>query len=185
MDLLLIISFGILLGCFLGISWFAGSDAPYVPTKRIRIKKILEEIKLKRNDVFYELGSGDGRVVLEAAKLGAKSIGIEQSLLRVWYSRFFAWKYGLKKATFIHGDIFKMKYSPARVVFIFLLPQGINKLEQKLRSELKAGTIVVTQTFHFSKWKPYKKIFHKQKGVRNTRLGPKKFEGDFWVYKQK
>ncbi|MBI2019791.1 hypothetical protein HYS94_00005, partial [Candidatus Daviesbacteria bacterium] len=79
MDLTLIISGGILLGCFLALSWFAGSDAPFVPTKMDHIKKVLRLSGVKRGKKFYELGSGDGRVVLMAAKLGADSLGIEQS----------------------------------------------------------------------------------------------------------
>ena len=88
MDLALIISSGILIGCLLGLSWFAGSDAPYVPTKMDNIRKILKLAGCKKGKKFYELGSGDGRVVMEAAKLGANSIGIEQSLLRVLYSKY-------------------------------------------------------------------------------------------------
>lgn len=179
METTLIISGGILLGCFLALSWFAGSDAPYVPTKFIRIKKLLKKVPLKK-ETFYELGSGDGRVVIEAAKLGANAYGIEQSLLRVLYSRF----QSIKNAHFIHGDIFKQDLSNADIVFVFLLPKGVEKLEPKLKKELKKGAIVITQTFHFKNWKPYKKILISDKNEPNTLLGPNKIEGDFYLYKR-
>ncbi len=178
MDLPVIISLGVLLGCFLGLSWFAGSDAPFVPTKITRIKKLLKTIPLK-NKNFYELGSGDGRVVIEAARLGAKAYGIEQSYLRVLYSKFKA----RQNTNFIHGDIFKQNLSNADIVFIFLLPKGVEKLEPKLKKELKKGSLVITQTFYFNNWQPYKKILITDKKVPNTPLGLNKIEGDFWVYK--
>ncbi len=180
MEPTLIIAGGILLGCLLGLSWFAGSDAPYVPTKIERIKKLLKLAELKRGQVFCELGSGDGRVVIEAAKMGAISYGVEQSWIRVLYSR---WKArGLNNIHFIHQDIFKQKFSSADVVFIFLLPKGVAKLEPLLKKNLKKGTKIITQTFHFKNWKPYKKILITE-GKPNALLGKNKYEGDFWLYR--
>lgn len=158
MALTLIISAGIILGCLLGLSWFAGSDAPFVPTKMDKIKKVLKMAGVKRGKKFYELGSGDGRVVIAAAKLGAESFGIEQSWIRVLYSRYRAWRLGLKKARFFHGNIFSSNYHDADIVYIFLLQKGVNKLEQKLKKELRKKTIVITQTYHFQHWKPFKKL---------------------------
>lgn len=182
MDIIWIIVIGILAGCSLGLSWFAGSDAPFVATKMAFIKKVLEEAGVKKGKNFYELGSGDGRVVLEAAKLGATSYGIEQSWLRVWYSRYKASQLKLKNAYFFHGDIFQRDYYTADIVFIFLLPKGIKKLEPKLKKDLKKGTIIITQTFHFLNWKPIKKI-NLTKDKKEDFLGPNKFAGDFWIYK--
>ncbi|MBI3103614.1 hypothetical protein HYZ05_01610 [Candidatus Daviesbacteria bacterium] len=161
MDLTLIISGGILIGCLIGLSWFAGSDAPYVPTKLATIRKILKLAGVKKGKRFYELGSGDGRVVVEAAKLGASSIGIEQSWLRVLYSRWKTYRQKSAIATncqFYHGDIFKRNYSDADIVYIYLLLKGVTKLEHKLKRELKKGSIVITQTYHFPNWKPFKKV---------------------------
>lgn len=154
MDITLIISGGILLGCLLALSWFAGSDAPYVPTKSEAIRKILKLAGVRKGKKFYELGSGDGRVVIEAGKLGAKSIGIEQSWIRVLYSRS---KFA-KNSHFIHGNIFSKNYSDADIVYIYLLLKGVAKLEEKLKKELKKGSVVITQTYHFQNWKPFKKI---------------------------
>ena len=166
MDLVLIISGGILIGCMLGLSWFAGSDAPYIPTKMDRIKEILKLAGIKRGKKFYELGSGDGRVVFETARLGAESFGIEQSWIRVLYSKYKSWRYGLKKTKFFHGNIFSRNYEDADVIYIYLLQKAVNRLEEKLKKELKRGTVVITQKYHFPNWKPYKKL------------------GDFWLYRK-
>lgn len=163
MDITLVISGGILLGCLIGLSWFAGTDAPYVPTKMDRIKDILRLAGIKRNKKFYELGSGDGRVVLTAAKMGAKATGIEQSWIRVLYSRHKGRSF--KNSNFLHGNIFAKNYSDADIVYIYLLHKGVAKLEQKLKKELKYGAIIITQTYHFPKWKPFKK------------------SGNFWLYR--
>ncbi len=180
MDTTLILSAGILLGCLISLSWFAGSDAPYVPTKNERIKKILKLAGLKKGKVFYELGSGDGRVVIAAAKMGAKAIGIEQSWIRIFMSR---WKArNLSNAKFIHGDIFKQDLSNADLVFVFLLPRGVERLEPTLRKSLKKGAKVITQTFHFKNWIPYKKILVTDKNNPNTLLGENQYEGEFWLY---
>ncbi len=156
MDTTLIISGGILLGCFLALSWFAGSDAPYVPTKSESIKKVLKLASVKKGKKFYELGSGDGRVVIEATKLGANSVGIEQSFLRVLLSKYKS--RNLKNTAFYHGNIFSKNYSDADIVYIYLLINGVSKLETKLKKELKKGSIVITQTYHFLNWRPFKKI---------------------------
>lgn len=165
MDVTLIISAGILLGCIISLSWFAGTDAPYVPTKMDQIRKILRLAGIKKGKKFYELGSGDGRVVIAASKFTADSFGIEQSLLRVIYSRIRARQKNIKKAHFYHGNIFARSYLDADIVYIYLLHKGVNKLEEKLKRELKKGAVVITQTYHFPSWKPYKKA------------------GEFWLYK--
>lgn len=168
MDITLLISAGILLGCVISLSWFAGSDAPYIPTTMENIRKILKMAGVKKGKKFYELGSGDGRVVLAAARLGATAYGVEQSLLRILYSRYQASKLpshiGSGKVEFYHGNIFSKNYSDADIIYIFLLSKGVRKLEKKLRKELKKKAVVITQTYHFQTWKPFKKI------------------GNFWLY---
>lgn len=158
MDTTVIISAGILLGCILSLSWFAGSDAPYVPTNMDNIRKILKLAGVKKGKKFYELGSGDGRVVIEAAKLGAEGIGIEQSWIRILYSRYQANKLSLKRAKFYHGNVFSKNFQDGDIFYIFLLTKGVYKLEEKLKSELKKGAVVITQTYHFKGWIPFKKI---------------------------
>ncbi len=176
MDNMVILVLGLLAGCALALSWFTGSDAPYVPTKMDLINKVLKAAGVKKDKVFYELGSGDGRVVIEAAKLGSKSNGIEQSWLRVWLSRLNSRKVGTNKMThFCHGDIFERKYYPADVVYIYMLQKAVDKLEAKLKKELNKGAIVITQTYHFKNWKPFKKMGQPHSDYR---LG-----GDFYLYR--
>jgi len=183
---ILIITGGLLIGCLLGLSWFAGSDAPYVPTKTSRIKKILKLAGLKKRQEFWELGSGDGRVVIAAAEMGAKAYGVEQSWIRVllsrWKTKSLASHIDSGNVAFIHGDIFKQDFSAADLVFIFLLPNGVEKLEPLLKKNLKKGTKVITQTFHFRNWKPLKKVLITEKEQPNTLLGKNKYEGDFQIY---
>ena len=179
MDITLIISGGILLGCLVALSWFAGSDAPYVPTKLEVIKKILKLAGVKNGKKFYELGSGDGRVVIEAAKLKASAVGIEQSLIRVLLSRYNSSKF--KNAKFYHGNIFDRNYSDADIIYIYLLLGGVNKLDTKLKKELKKGSIVITQTYHFKTWKPFKKI-DLSKGMDFSK--DIKGAGNFQVYRR-
>jgi hypothetical protein len=150
--------------CLLGISWFAGSDAPYVPTKMDLIRKVLKKAGVKKGTTFYELGSGDGRVVYEAALQGAVAHGIEQSWLRVLYSRWKAKRLGLTYATFSHGNIFKKTYFEADVTYAYLLQPAIDRLEDKLKKEIPKGAHVITQRYHFKTWKPTYKI------------------GDIWIY---
>lgn len=152
----LILSFIALILSFLGLSWFAGSDAPYVPTNSAKMSAPLKLAGVRKNKRFYELGSGDGRVVLEAAKMGALSYGIEQSWLRVWWSRYLAKKFKLKNAVFYHGNIFDRHYYPADIVFIYMLQPCIDRLETKLKNELKKGAVIITQTYHFKHLKPFK-----------------------------
>jgi len=176
MDNLFILVLGLLGGCALALSWFAGSDAPYVATKMDLINKVLVAAGVKKGKVFYELGSGDGRVVIEAAKLGAKANGIEQSWLRVWLSRYKSRLNGTNKMThFCHGNIFDRNYYPADIVYIYMLQPAVDKLEEKLKKELNKGAVVITQTYHFKNWKPFKKMGEPHSDYR---LG-----GDFYLYR--
>lgn len=160
MSLILVVV--ILIICFLALSWFAGTDAPYVPTKNPKLIQVLKLAGVKKGANFFELGSGDGRVVLQAAKLGANSYGIEQSWLRVLYSRYQAHSLALHlrgvAVNFYHGDIFKKTYKDADIIYIYLLPKGIAKLEKKLPKELKKRSKIITQTYHFFNLKPIKII---------------------------
>lgn len=143
--------------CIIGMSWFAGTDAPFIPTRMDKIIPVLKTAGVKKGKIFYELGSGDGRVVIEAAKLGAESNGVEQSWIRVWFSRYKAWQLKLNCAHFFHGDIFRRHYYPSDVTYIYMLPKAVARLEKKLNEELKKGSIIITQTYHFQNWKPFKK----------------------------
>lgn len=166
MDSTLLITAGLLALCALGLSWFAGSDAPYVPTKLNQLKEVLKKAGIKKGCQFYELGSGDGRVVLLAVQLGAVGYGIEQSWIRVWLSRYYAKHKNLANTHFFHGNIFDRHYYPADIVYIYMLQKAVDRLEKKLQGELKSGAKVVTQRYHFKNWKPKQKL------------------GEFWIYQR-
>jgi SAM-dependent methyltransferase len=184
MDPLLLIILILLPLCFVALSWFAGSDAPFVTTFSFKINPILKTAGVKKGTVFYELGSGDGRVVLAAAQIGARSTGIEQSWLRVWYSRYKARKLKLSNADFIHGNVFTRAYYPADVVYIYLLQSAVEKLEKKLQTELKPGAIVITQSFHFKNWPPFKKIEPTEEEKRTYQKSKNNKAGSFWFYRK-
>ncbi len=137
-------------------TWDAG--APFETCSPEEVQRIMRLAEVGKGDVFYDLGSGDGRIVIAAALRGAKAQGIEIDRFRVWYSRLWIKLLGLeKKAKIIHGDFFKEKVSGATIVCTYLLPETQEKLKKKLKKELKKGTKVVAVGFEYENWK-HKKI---------------------------
>src|SRR5690606_21527193 len=101
-----------------------GKDVVWVPTPQALVDKMLDMAKLTADDVHYDLGSGDGRTVITAAKRGATAVGVEFNPKMVELSRANAAKEGVgDKATFIQGDIFQTDFSKATVLTLFLLPE--------------------------------------------------------------
>jgi SAM-dependent methyltransferase len=110
--------------------------------------------KVTPNDYVVDLGSGDGRTVISAAKLGAKTLGVEYNPDMVELSKRNAVKAGVgEKAQFVNGDIFKTDFSQATVVTMFLLP-GLNLKLRPTLLDMKPGTRVVSNTFNMGEWKP-------------------------------
>jgi ubiquinone/menaquinone biosynthesis C-methylase UbiE len=131
-------------------------DVPFVPTPERVVSKMLEVAKVGPKDVVYDLGSGDGRIVITAAKkYGARGVGIDIDPDRVKEARANARKAGVeKRVEFRQGDLFEARIGDATVVTIYLL-SGINlKLRPKLLAELKPGTRVVSHAFDMGDWKP-------------------------------
>jgi 16S rRNA A1518/A1519 N6-dimethyltransferase RsmA/KsgA/DIM1 with predicted DNA glycosylase/AP lyase activity len=134
-----------------------GKDAPFVPTDPDVVQRVMKIAEVGETDVFYDLGSGDGRFVIAAAMKGASSYGVELDQLRVWYSRFWIWILRLgKNAKIINKDIFDVDFSNATVVCLYLLQETNNKIQKKLEKELKPGTRVVSVAFEFEDWIPEK-----------------------------
>ena len=129
--------------------------APWVPLEPHVVNQIMELAKIKPNDIFYDLGSGDGRLVIATATQGARAYGIEIDPFRVWYSRLCIFLFGLSgRAKIIHKNIFNVDLSSADIVTIYLLQETNDKLFKKLTCELKPDTRVVSAAFTFPKWKP-------------------------------
>ncbi|MHA2024464.1 MAG: SAM-dependent methyltransferase [Candidatus Thorarchaeota archaeon] len=140
------------------IAWSGVVGAPWLPTPKKRVRSMLEIAELSSEDTLYDLGSGDGRILVLAAKeFGAQSIGIEIDPLRIMWSRFSIRRNNVsKKARVIRGNFFNISVSNATVVSLY---QGyvINKkIRDKLVEELKPGTRVVSYRFILDGWTPVK-----------------------------
>ncbi len=131
-------------------------DVAYAPTAPAVVDAMLQAAGVTANDVVYDLGSGDGRVVIMAAKkYGARGVGIEIDPALVKISRQAAIENGVAdRVTFVEGDLFAADIAPATVVTLFLWPSVNNRLETKLRFELRPGTRIVSNTFGIGHWRP-------------------------------
>ena len=131
-----------------------GKDVEWVPTCLTLVTKMLDMAKLTTNDALFDLGSGDGRLVITAAKRGARAHGIEYNSNLVELSKRNAAKEGVsERATFEKGDIFQSDFSNATVVVIFLSPELNMKLRPTLLA-MKPGTRVVANSFDMRDWQP-------------------------------
>jgi len=135
-------------------------DVPYVPTTEPAVEAMLSLAKVTKNDVVYDLGCGDGRIVVTAAKkFGARGVGIDINPERIAEARENAKRNGVEHLVkFIEGDLFEADIREASVVTLFLLSSVNLKLRPKLLAELKPGTRVVSNTFDMGDWKPDKEF---------------------------
>src|ERR1041384_5269771 len=151
---------------FLMVLWFGSALAPaqssegtklapYYPTPETIVQKMLQLGGLKAGEKMFDLGSGDGRIVIMAAqKFHAEAVGVEldkdlckQSLAKIQ-------KLGLEKnAHIVNGDLLKQNYSSADLVTVYLLPESIdNKVQPILDKQLKKGSRIVAPDFEFNNW---------------------------------
>jgi hypothetical protein len=130
----------------------AGKDVVWVPTPDALVEKMLDMAKVTPKDVVIDLGSGDGRTVIAAAKRGATAIGVEYNPDMVTLSQSNVNQAGVSgHATILHGDIFEYDFSQANVLTMFLLPSINMKLRPKIL-EMRPGTRVVTNSFTMEDW---------------------------------
>lgn len=131
----------------------AGKDVIWVPTSQALVDAMMKIGKVTAKDIHYDLGSGDGRTVITAAKIGARATGIEYNLDMVELSKQNAEKAGVAaRATFKKADLFETDFSDASVVTMFLLSSINLKLRPKIL-DLKPGTRIVSNTFTMGEWK--------------------------------
>ena len=131
-----------------------GKDVIWVPTPQALVEKMLDMAKLTPQDIHYDLGSGDGRTVITAAKRGAQAFGVEYNPDMVALSERAAAKEGVSaRAKFINGDIFQTDFSRATVVTLYLLPSLNVKLRPTIL-KMKPGTRVVSHAFNMDDWQP-------------------------------
>ena len=131
-----------------------GKDVVWVPTPQSLVDKMLDMASVTAQDYVIDLGSGDGRTVITAAKRGARAHGIEYNPDMVALSQRNATSEGVSgKATFAKADIFESDFSQATVITMFLLPDINLRLRPKIL-DLKPGTRIVSNTFTMEEWKP-------------------------------
>ncbi len=129
-----------------------GKDVVWVPTPQELVEKMLDMAKVTPQDIVIDLGSGDGRNVIAAAKRGARAFGFEFNPDMVALSRRRAKEAGVSdRATFVEGDMFEADISKATVLALFLLPSNLDKLAPKFMT-LKPGTRIVNNTFNVTGW---------------------------------
>ncbi len=132
----------------------AGKDVIWLPTAQELVDKMLDMAKVTHQDYLIDLGSGDGRLVITAAKRGARALGIEYNADMVALSKRNAAREGVAdKAQFIQADLFETNFSQATVITMFLLPEINLKLRPKILN-LKPGVRIVSNTFGMGEWQP-------------------------------
>lgn len=131
-------------------------DVPFVPTPEEVAAEMLRLANVKESDVVYDLGCGDGRIVITAAKqYGARGIGVDIDPQRIADSKANATKAGVAdRVQFVNRSLFEMDMSDATVVTLYLLPSVNVKLRPKLLRELRPGTRVVSHSFDMEDWEP-------------------------------
>ena len=149
---------------------------PYLPSSKSLIKKVISEINFKDKAIVYDLGSGDGKFLLNLTKnKNVKAIGYEKFILPLIISRINN-LFSFKKCRFIYKDFYQADITDADYVFCYLFSSENKRLVEKLNKELKPGTIVVSNSFEIPGWQ-YKKAV--------TINSKKILDGKFYVYSKK
>ena len=150
-------------------------DIFFVPSRHAVVDGILKFAQVTKDDVVYDLGSGDGRIaILAAQKYGARAVGIELDPKLVVIAQEIASESGVRdRVTFVVGDLFTADISAASVVTMFLSPSVNARLESKLRNELRPGTRIVSQQFPIGQWTPDAKTIVSEMELFLWRVPPK------------
>lgn len=159
----------------------SGKDVMWMPTPNHLVSEMLEAAQVTSTDVVYDLGSGDGKIPIEAAKrYGARAIGIEFNPDLAALARRKAQQAGVSdRVTFVTGDIFEEDFSNATVVTLYLLTQLNIKLKPRLL-DMKPGTRIVSNTFSMGSWEPDAKILSEGEVSGYFWIVPAKVEGN-WI----
>ncbi|XP_053739413.1 ATP synthase subunit C lysine N-methyltransferase [Synchiropus splendidus] len=127
---------------------------PFVPATPTQVENVLCALRHRRG-TLVDIGSGDGRIVIAAARRGFQASGFELNPWLVWYSRYRAWREGVHQSTAFHiSDLWKVSFSQYSNVVIFGVPQMMEQLEVKLTDELPSSAKVVACRFPFPTWVP-------------------------------
>lgn len=162
---LLTFAFTLALGAFSSPVYVRAQDSifdskqivPFVPSPHVVVEKMIQLAGVRPGDLVYDLGSGDGRIVIAAAKKGAKAVGFEIDGDLVGESRANINKAGVQTLAEIRNqDILTVDFSPATVVTMYLLPDVNLKLKPNLLAQLKPGARIVSHSFDMGDWRPDK-----------------------------
>ncbi|MGD2245699.1 MAG: methyltransferase domain-containing protein [Candidatus Aminicenantes bacterium] len=128
--------------------------APFVPTPMVVVERMLELARVNRNTLLYDLGCGDGRIVIQAAKkYGARGVGVDIDPIRIEESNANAQEAGIEHLVeFRLGDVMKIDFSEATVVTMYLLPESNEVLRPLLEKQLKKGAFVVSHNYYVPGW---------------------------------
>lgn len=130
-------------------------DAPYVPTREPVVAEMLRLAAVGKKDVLYDLGCGDGRIVIAARRLGARAVGVDINPYRIAECEEFAARAGVGSGVrFVVGDLFEADIREATVVALYLLTTVNLRLRPRLLAELRPGTRIVSHDFGMDTWKP-------------------------------
>jgi SAM-dependent methyltransferase len=142
-------------------------DVPYVPTNDAVVPAILRLANVTAEDVVYDLGCGDGRIVIAAAKRsGARGLGVDIDATRIEECRENARRAGVTdRVQFLHGSLFDVDLRPATVVALYLLPSLNIKLRPRLLSDLRPGARVISHHFDMADWQPDERVLAHHRDV--------------------
>lgn len=132
--------------------------AVYVPSVDWAIEEMIDIANIKKGEKVVDLGAGNGKILIALARKGIEAHGYEINPLLVLWSWFLIWKAGAWGKAHAHwGNIFSVDVTRFDVIFIFVVPYIMPKLEKKLQKELHTGARVVVETFPFKNWQPIQK----------------------------
>lgn len=134
------------------------SGAPFVPSNRATTQRMLKEAKLKKGERVYDLGCGDGRLLIKAEKqYGTKGVGYENAPIAFLFATLNKWIHR-SSVEIRYGNLFHAPLKKADVIVMYLGPDVQKKLAPKLKKECRKGTRIISNTFHLPDFKPVKKI---------------------------
>ncbi|HTW97081.1 MAG TPA: 50S ribosomal protein L11 methyltransferase [Candidatus Methylomirabilis sp.] len=142
-----------------GLSFLYGAyrAAPFLPMHAADVERVIKLAELKPGEKFFDLGCGEGRTLIAAARVGAEATGYEISLLPyIWAKIKILFYRGPNKSKVFFRDFWKINLGEADVVYNFLMPRVMAKLREKLKKELKPGARVINYTFYLPDWNPEK-----------------------------
>jgi len=148
---------------------FKNRFAVFFPSSKRIIDVVIDFADIKKDDVLYDLGSGDGRILVEAAKKGIKVVGIEKNRLLNWIAR--KKTKNFKNIKIIQDDLFKQKIDEASVIVAYLSQKVTERLQKKIEKEVKKGTKIILIDHKFLNWEPNRV---KKVGFISIRLYTKK-----------